>query len=63
MQLCGCTGIYKGKGGSGNRHKHGGVAQPGEHLLCKQGVSGSNPLISTTIWAPHEQRARPNMGS
>ena len=28
--------------------KYGGVAQLGEHLLCKQGVSGSIPLISTT---------------
>jgi hypothetical protein len=28
---------------------HGGVAQLGEHLPCKQGVSGSNPLISTNI--------------
>ena len=26
---------------------HGGVAQLGEHLLCKQGVIGSNPFIST----------------
>ena len=25
----------------------GDVAQSGEHLLCKQGVRGSNPLIST----------------
>ena len=25
----------------------GDVAQMGEHLLCKQGVSGSIPLIST----------------
>ena len=25
----------------------GGVAQLGEHLPCKQGVSGSNPLTST----------------
>ncbi len=25
----------------------GDVAQTGEHLLCKQGVSGSIPLIST----------------
>ena len=36
----------------GRRHAslrgRGGVAQPGEHLLCKQGVSGSNPLISTS---------------
>ena len=29
----------------GNRH--GGVAQLGEHLPCKQGVMGSNPIIST----------------
>ena len=28
--------------------KHGGIAQMGEHLLCKQGVKGSNPFISTT---------------
>src|SRR5207245_9964262 len=26
----------------------GDVAQLGEHLLCTQGVSGSNPLISTS---------------
>src|SRR5262249_58686679 len=25
----------------------GDVAQLGEHLLCKQGVAGSNPVIST----------------
>ena len=28
---------------------HGGVAQLGEHLPCKQGVKGSNPFISTNI--------------
>ena len=28
---------------------HGGVAQLGERLPCKQEVSGSNPLISTSI--------------
>ena len=27
---------------------HGGVAQLGEHLPCKQGVMGSNPIISIT---------------
>ena len=27
--------------------KTGALAQPGEHLLCKQGVSGSIPLRST----------------
>ena len=31
--------------------KYGGVAQLGEHLLCKQGVSGSIPLISTSSCA------------
>ncbi len=27
----------------------GGVAQLGEHLPCKQGVSGSIPLVSTNV--------------
>ena len=27
---------------------YGGVAPLGEHLPCKQGVSGSIPLVSTT---------------
>ena len=27
---------------------NGGVAQLGEHLPCKQGVMGSNPIISTS---------------
>ena len=29
------------------RCEYGGLAQLGEHLLCKQGVKGSIPLIST----------------
>jgi hypothetical protein len=29
--------------------KNGGLAQLGEHLLCKQGVVGSIPSSSTTI--------------
>ena len=29
------------------KEEHGGLAQLGEHLLCKQGVKGSIPLIST----------------
>ena len=29
---------------------HGGLAQLGEHLLCKQGVVGSIPSSSTTFW-------------
>ena len=28
--------------------QNGGVAQLGEHLPCKQGVMGSNPIISTS---------------
>ena len=28
---------------------HGRVAQLGEHLLCKQGVTGSIPVTSTNI--------------
>ena len=28
---------------------YGGVAQLGEHLPCKQGVMGSNPIISTKV--------------
>ena len=28
-------------------YSYGGIAQLGEHLPCKQGVSGSIPLIST----------------
>ena len=27
----------------------GGLAQLGEHLLCKQGVIGSIPIVSTTL--------------
>ena len=41
-----------GRGNSPKRPKrrwytNGGVAQLGEHLPCKQGVMGSNPIIST----------------
>ena len=31
----------------------GAVAQSGEHLLCKQGVRGSNPLSSTKTYGKH----------
>ena len=30
--------------------KVGGIAQLGEHLLCKQGVIGSIPIVSTTFF-------------
>jgi hypothetical protein len=36
--------------------KHGDVAQLVEHLLCKQGVGGSSPLVSTKV-APAESVA------
>ena len=31
------------------KSQHGAVAQLGEHLLCKQGVTGSIPVSSTNI--------------
>ena len=34
---------------SPNAKAYGGVAQLGEHLPCKQGVMGSNPIISTKM--------------
>ena len=34
------------------RTPNGGVAQLGEHLPCKQGVMGSNPIISTSGHSP-----------
>ena len=33
--------------GEDTTNLYGGVAQLGEHLPCKQGVMGSNPIIST----------------
>ena len=29
----------------------GGIAQLGEHLLCKQGVNGSIPFVSTSFFS------------
>ena len=38
----------------------GAVAQLGEHLLCKQGVSGSIPLSSTnSLWCRDERQTYP----
>ena len=37
---------------------NGGVAQLGEHLPCKQGVMGSNPIIST-----RDERSQGNKGT
>ena len=35
-------------------NQHGGVAQLGEHLPCKQGVMGSNPIISIVVGKPRQ---------
>ncbi len=35
----------------------GGLAQLGEHLLCKQGVNGSIPLASTITYRVKKLRA------
>ena len=50
------TVLSKGQKDEGRDHR-GGVAQLGEHLLCKQGVIGSNPFISTNFlsWAKEAQ--------
>ena len=44
LKSSGSALIYKG---SLYVNSFGGVAQLVEHLPCKQGVSGSNPLTST----------------
>ena len=36
--------------------RNGGVAQLGEHLPCKQGVMGSNPIISTSRLSRQDRR-------
>jgi hypothetical protein len=33
----------------------GALAQLVEHLLCKQGVNGSNPLSSTIFWISRDE--------
>ena len=49
-----CGTVSKGK--DRDMGTYGGVAQLGEHLPCKQGVMGSNPIISTK--ATHEWRQK-----
>ena len=49
---------------------NGGIAQLGEHLLCKQGVNGSIPFISTRVFPKKREKrkakgklaAKTNMG-
>ena len=47
-------------------NKYGGIAQLGEHLLCKQGVIGSIPIISTKLTGdgqePRQDAPNKNMG-
>ena len=40
---------WRGNEGYEVRDDDGGIAQLGEHLLCKQGVIGSSPISSTTF--------------
>ena len=50
------TVLSKGQKDEGRDHR-GGVAQLGEHLLCKQGVIGSNPFISTNFSVGQRKRS------
>ena len=50
------TVLSKGQKDEGRDHR-GGVAQLGEHLLCKQGVIGSNPFISTNFQVGQGKRS------
>ena len=43
-------GTFKRAQGTRGQPAHGGIAQLVEHLLCKQGVIGSNPFTSTKRW-------------
>ncbi len=54
----GCAVGRPGAGGS----VFGGVAQLGEHLLCKQGVIGSNPFTSTKTSRASVRRLRSSYG-
>ena len=51
--------LFNFQGLFGPHRRHGGVAQLGEHLPCKQGVMGSNPIISTTSG----KKPKPHIGS
>ena len=44
-------------------NKCGGVAQLGEHLLCKQGVDSSILFISTIVGQDKKVSENNNMGS
>ena len=42
----------------GQKREHGGVAQLGEHLPCKQGVRSSILLVSTRFWTLKTEQKR-----
>jgi hypothetical protein len=42
----------------GMMRSFGGVAQLGEHLLCKQGVTGSIPVVSISVCAVGAEQYR-----
>ena len=52
--------LSEGQKDEGRDHR-GGVAQLGEHLLCKQGVIGSNPFISTSFFRKRRKRGKKRM--
>ena len=54
--------VGKRKNGGAKPLKYGGVAQLGEHLPCKQGVMGSNPIISTKAKAGRTPKEISSMG-
>ena len=55
--------LFNFQGLFGPHRRHGGVAQLGEHLPCKQGVMGSNPIISTKkAWARDGENDRERNG-
>ena len=45
----GAISTFKRAQGTRGKPAHGGIAQLVEHLLCKQGVIGSNPFTSTIL--------------
>ena len=55
-------GVPQGKPGSGG-WRAGDIAQLVEHLLCKQDVTGSSPVISMGRWlAVQQSRACSSVG-
>ena len=63
--------VHAGFGSNGTRHPYAtielgdtppwGLSSVGEHLLCKQGVRGSNPLASTKPQYPGHSTCETNM--